>query len=117
MKSFKIFIDEMRMGSDFAAGTGHANRVYNIKDAKEMVAEKPFTVKNGSAFSSSPSFTIKIEKGDQIFNLPGGLFVKKKNGNYPKAPSQYRIDDKFGMQVTSNPENIKAIVSNSKKVR
>lgn len=112
-KPVKESVSEARMASSTAGNT--ANRVYRIDDAREFVCNKPFTIKNGSVFSPQPSFTLNAKKGDTIFNLPGGIFLKSKDGKYPKLPAVYK-PNKFGVSVTASPENIKAILANCSKV-
>lgn len=117
--NLKPATNEAKAWSDFAAGTGHANRVYGVEsDTKKLVADRPFEVfikKPGSGYFDVGE-TATVNKGDIIWNIPGGIFidgddvirvVKKLNGHYVKG---------YGGGIARNQKNTQAVAKNASEV-
>jgi len=118
MKTYQDFITEAKMGVAF---TPKATPVYSINDAKELVCVKPFKLDLGGGFTHIKfNPTWQVDKGDTIYNLPGGLFVKKKNRSDDpplKSGEPKAVREKYGVHINQMKENLSAILKNCKKVK
>ena len=114
-------VPEAKATQGFAAGTGHANRVYGLSsDTKKLVAQNDFVVHMvypGAGFSQAFE-PATVHKGDIIWNLPGGIFIDGEDVRQVAAKTgSGTVNQKYGVSVSKNSHNTATIAKNAVDVQ